>query len=175
MKGTLTSNFSTYLLVERMGLSTQTLWWYLLLSTSSSNSFASAALLPSNERPPSALAAVSKASWEKQQQPGLFLSVAYQHFQWKDVTMQKKMLTGNERRHVCQHVLGKYKYHQQKIQRKEPSQTPKTEQTIPPNNALGKNHRGNIKSCAARALNTDSWWSPVIVNYTHMFKSCVLA
>lgn len=68
MKGTLTSNFSTYLLVERMGLSTQTLWWYLLLPTSSSNSFASAALPPSNERPPSALAAVSKASWEKHQQ-----------------------------------------------------------------------------------------------------------
>lgn len=65
-------------------------------------------------------------------------------------------MTGNERRHVCQHVLGKYKYHQRKNQRKEPSQTPKTEQPILPDNALGKNHRGNIKSCAARALNTDS-------------------
>ncbi len=91
MKGTLTSNFSTYLLVERMGLSTQTLWWYLLLSTSSSNSFASAALLPSNERPPSALAAVSKASWENQQKPGLFLSVAFQHFQWKRCDYAKKL------------------------------------------------------------------------------------
>lgn len=99
MKCTMLSNFSTYLLVERMGLSTQTLWWYLLLPTSSSNSFASAALPPSNERPPSALAAVSKASWEKHQQirclaASLFsfflVCLHFSTFQWKDVTMQKR-------------------------------------------------------------------------------------
>lgn len=114
MKCTMISNFSTYLLVERMGLSTQTLWWYLLLPTSSSNSFASAALPPSNERPPSALAAVSKASWEKHQQIrclatslfrffGLF---AFQHFSVERCDNAKKMLIGNERRQCLSASIG---------------------------------------------------------------------
>lgn len=63
------------------------------------------------------------------QLPGLFLSVAYQHFSMEKCDHAKKMLTGNERRHVRQHVLGKDKYHQRKRQRKETSQTPKNQAT----------------------------------------------
>lgn len=145
MKGTMISNFSTYLLVERMGLSTPTLWWYLLLPTSSSNSFASAALPPSNERPPSALAAVSKASWEKRQQirclaSSLFFCFLEKHslhfstFPWKDVTMQKNY--DRKWKKTCLSAcIGQDQISSAEKQRKEASQTPETMQHITSNNS----------------------------------------
>ncbi len=94
------------------------------------------------------------------QLPSLFLSVAYQHFSMEKCDYAKKMFW-QEMKEDSMFRQGQISSAKKK-QRKETSQTPKTEQTILPNNALGKNHhimRGNIKSCAARALNTDSWWS----------------